>query len=127
MGSSALRKIRGVWGRAPDDPDHIMLWAACCLAFFGFLRAGGLTVPNDSAFDPSVHLAWGDLAVDKPENPAVLSVRIKASKTDPFRTGIHCTLVESLQTCPLCQQSLLTWCLGRAGMARSSYFAMVGF
>ena len=31
-----LRKIRGVWGRAPDDPDHIMLWAACCLAFFGF-------------------------------------------------------------------------------------------
>ena len=83
-----LRKIRGVWGRAPDDPDHIMLWAACCLAFFGFLRAGELTVPNDSAFDPSVHLAWGDLAVDKPENPAVLSVQIKASKTDPFRRGI---------------------------------------
>ena len=80
-----LRKIRGVWGRAPDDPDHIMLWAACCLAFFGFLRAGELTVPNDSAFAPSVHLAWGDLAVDK---PAVLSVRIKASKTDPFRRGI---------------------------------------
>ena len=41
-----------------------------------------------SAFDPSVHLAWGDLAVHKPENPAVLSIRVKATKTDPFRRGI---------------------------------------
>ena len=65
-----------------------MLWAACCLAFFGFLHVGELTVPSDSAFDPSMHLSWGDLAVDSPDNPTVLSVRLKASKTNPFRKGI---------------------------------------
>ncbi len=65
-----------------------MLWAACCLAFFGFLRAGELTVPDDSSFDPSVHLCWGDLAVDNPVDPAILSVTLKASKMDPFRKGI---------------------------------------
>ena len=69
-----LRKIKGVWDNSTDDPDLIMMWAACCLAFFGFLRAGELTVPSDSAFDPSVHLSWGDLAVDAPGNPTVLSV-----------------------------------------------------
>ena len=62
-----------------------MLWAACCLAFFGFLRAGEFTVPGNTGFDASTHLSWGDLAVDNPASPGVLSVRLKASKTDPFR------------------------------------------
>ena len=45
-------------------------------------------MPSDSGFDASAHLAWGDLAVDDPGQPNVLSVQIKASKTDPFRKGI---------------------------------------
>lgn len=83
-----LRKIRSVWDGRAGEHDIVMLWAACCLAFFGFLRAGELTIPSDSAYDPSTHLSWGDLAVDAPENPTVLSVLLKASKTDPFRKGI---------------------------------------
>ena len=80
--------LKTVWDGQANDPDIVMLWAACCLAFFGFLRAGELTVPSDSAFDPSMHLSWGDLAVDSQDNPTVLSVRLKASKTDLFWKGI---------------------------------------
>ncbi len=43
---------------------------------------GGVHGPDDSSLDPSVHLCWGDLAVDNPVNPAVLSVTLKASKTE---------------------------------------------
>ena len=83
-----LRKIKSVWDKDSSNPDIVMLWAACCLTFFCFMRAGDLTVPSDSGFDASAHLAWGDLAVDDPGQRNVLSVRIKASKTDPFRKGI---------------------------------------
>ncbi len=83
-----LRKMKEVWNGQAEDSDIVMLWAACCLAFFGFLRAGELIIPDDSSFDPSVHLCWGDLAVDNPVDPATLSVTLKASKMDPFRKGI---------------------------------------
>ena len=65
------------------NSEHIMLWAACCLGFFGFLWAGEITV--NCAFDPSIHLTVPDLQVDAEVNPSSLRVCIKSSKTDPFR------------------------------------------
>ena len=43
-------------------PDNVMLRAACCLGFFGFLRAGEFT--TNSSFDPSLDLTPADLQVD---------------------------------------------------------------
>jgi len=83
-----LRQIQAVWDSQADDPDIAMLWAACCLAFFGFLRASEFTVLCESGFDPSSHLSWGDLAVDVPGQPSMMSIRLKASKVDPFQKGI---------------------------------------
>jgi hypothetical protein len=86
---SILRKIKQGWEERAGDPDIVMLWAAVCLGFFGFLRAGEMTVPSDSAYDPKVHLNFSDIAVDNPEEPTVLKVTLKQSKTDPFRKGIN--------------------------------------
>ena len=62
-----------------------MLWAACCLGFFGFLRAGEFTV--NSAFQPSIHMTVADLQADSLVNPTCFEVHIKCPKTDPFRMG----------------------------------------
>ena len=77
-----------------------MLWAACCLAYFGFMRIGELTVPSDGAYDASAHLSWGDITVDDLACPSRMEVRIKASKTDPFRQGISLGKVAS-DLCPV--------------------------
>ena len=46
---------------ALDLFDHRMFWAACCLAFFGFLRVAEFTCPT--TFDPSTHLTPADVSL----------------------------------------------------------------
>ena len=65
-----------------------MLWAACCLCYFGFLRSGEITVPSKSSYNSGEHLDFQDVAVDSVACPSMLKVRIKASKTDPFQQGV---------------------------------------
>ena len=83
-----MQKLREVWLSTPLLPDNIMLWAAACTAFFGFMRAGEFTVPSVEAYDPEVHLNLGDLALDSHTTPTIARLNIKQSKTDPFRQGV---------------------------------------
>ena len=82
---SVMRKLKDAWEQLPCREDAAMLWAAACLCFFGFLRMGEAVVPSDAAYDPAVHLNWEDVRVNSRSQPQWLEVRIKASKTDPFR------------------------------------------
>ena len=84
-----LQAIKRSWDSRATDPDIVMLWAACCLGFFGFLRSAEMCSPSDNGFDPSAHLSINDIAVDDATTPSMLRVTIKQSKTDPFRQGIN--------------------------------------
>ena len=100
-----LRKLREVWLKPSAGGDGIMLWAAATLCFFGFLRSGEITVPSDSEFDDTAHLTFRDVAIDRLQAPSMLRVRIKASKTDPFRVGVD--VVVGKVDGPLCPVSAL--------------------
>lgn len=60
-----------------------LLKAAMSAAFFGLLRSGEITTMTNK-FDPTINLCLGDILMGK--NEAHLT--LKASKTDPFRTGM---------------------------------------
>ena len=83
-----LHKLRDVWLSSATCTDAKMMWAACCLCYFGFLRCGEMTVRSNQSYDKAVHLSVADIAVDDATSPSVLQVRIKESKTDPFRKGV---------------------------------------
>ena len=53
------------------------------LYFFGFLRSGELTAPEEGEFDPSQHLLFTDVAVDSPANPTTWL------PPEPAEPGIH--------------------------------------
>ena len=90
-----LQQLRDVWLAHPMRTDGIMLWAAACVGFFGFLRAGEFTVPTAEAYDPETHLNLSDVALDSHSNPSMAQLFIKQSKTDPFRQGVEIFLGQS--------------------------------
>lgn len=92
--------------RALPSHDETMIWAAISIAFFGFLRIGEMTCPGP--FSSATHLSRSDVSFRKTkDNATFLNLRLKASKTDPFRSsttitiggtsGIYCP-VRALQT-----------------------------
>ena len=97
-----LLQLREIWEKDAHDFNCIMLWAACCTCYFGFLRSGEICTPSDAAYDPTTHLSLSDIAVDSRTNTSSIAVRIKASKTDPFRQGVTIYLgATNSKVCPV--------------------------
>ena len=71
--------------------DNSMIWAAMCIAFFGFLRTSELTV--NRLFNEEIHLGKGDIVFEPSfVSPERMIVNVKCSKTDPSRKGIKLTI-----------------------------------
>ena len=83
-----LQTMKSVLDKDPHKYDNILLWAAYCLGFFVFLRSAEFTIPSSRQFDPTCHLTPQDIAVDNVQQPAVMKIRIKASKTDQTKISI---------------------------------------
>ena len=115
-----LQKVKQTWEKGKLDFDKHMIWAAALVCFFGFLRAGEICVPSDKGFDEGAHLTAADLTFDNILNPNVLQIRIKASKTDPFRQG--CDIYLGRTHKPLCPVSALLAYMIRRGQSKGPLF-----
>ena len=83
-----MKAIFTLLKQKPPSYNNTMIWAACCIAFFGFLRSSELTVPAQDTYDSNIHLSVQDIAVNNKSAPTMVRIRIKQSKTDPFRQGV---------------------------------------
>ena len=83
--------IHKMLSKSPNNHHNVMMWVACCTAFFGFLyiRCSEFTVPSSNGFEPVTHLSLKDIALDNKTFPSLVRINIKQSKTDPFRKGFH--------------------------------------
>ena len=74
--------------------EQRLLWAAFTTAFYGFLRVGEFT----SSVNASATLQWSDIQL----SPTALTIRLRQSKTDPFRRGHTLSIsATNTSTCPV--------------------------
>ena len=117
-----LRAMRSYWSPQVDNFNVSMFWDACCVGFFGFLRAGEFTVASAATYDPAVHLSVEDVSVDSREAPSRVRLIIKQSKTDPFRTGAVVFLGRT--TNDLCPVAAVLAYLARRGSTPGPLFIL---
>ena len=117
---SILLELKKVWGRDHQLTDNQMLWAAVCVAFFGFLRCAEFTVPSLATYDPSIHLSLEDVSTVTGAGGSSLAIRIKHSKTDQFGKGI--SVFFSRTGASLCPVSSLLDYLNRRGTKSGPLF-----
>ena len=80
-----LRAVYKVWPRDPVSYDKVMLWAAICMGFFGFLRSGEFTATPTCCSDQVISVS--DISVDSRSNPQVVIITLRYSKTDQAGKG----------------------------------------
>ena len=96
-----MKGIKEVLLQNPHDYNNIMMWAACCLAFFGFLHSSEFTTLTSTEFNLDSHLSAKDVAMDNKLTQRLIRVRIK-QKMDPFRQGVTLFLGKTgLSICPV--------------------------
>jgi len=96
---------KGCFGRHDDS----LIKSCCTLGFFGFLRCGEFTIKD--SFIEHEHLCLSDVIVSKQK----VVVKLKTSKTDPFREGVNIHIhatgnevcpVSALQNYLVCREAL---------------------
>ena len=84
---SILLHIKAGLEKTVTTFDQKMMWAACTMAFFAFLRCGEFTQESPTSYNKDKHLSMGEIAVDSHENPTVMTIFLRSSKTDQFGQG----------------------------------------
>ena len=83
-----LEILRRHWSIPLITYEHRLLWAACCLGFFGFLRVAEFTARSTTETPPNI-VAINDIQRAAGYPPEFIRVHLRQSKTDPFGTGVH--------------------------------------
>ena len=84
-----MKRIKKFLSKQAETYQSKLLWAACCIAFFGILRVSEFTVPSQYGYDQDYHLSLTDVTLDNRRSPTVIQLHIKQSKMDRF---IHFSL-----------------------------------
>ena len=88
------------------------------MCFFSFLRAGDLA--TTTSFDITQHLAWGDVAIDCSENPQMLKIHLKKSKTDQLEKVVD--VYTGKTACSLCPLNACLQYMMARGTEPGSFF-----
>ena len=70
-------------------------------SLFWLFPSGRAPVPLAAGFNPTLHLAWDDVAVDSREAPYMVKIRLKQSKMAQFSRGVDIVRQTDSNLCPM--------------------------
>ena len=99
--AAIMLQLQKILSASPGSDKHqaMLLWAACCMDYFGFMRAGELlsTNPHNTST-----IQTSDVAVDSYSAPSMVRVFLQKSKTDAFGKGVYIYLRKTnSRLCPI--------------------------
>jgi hypothetical protein len=96
-----LQLLKREWSTKPISTDRLMLWAAACIGFFGFLRCPEFTAPSASCS------TQGHMFACRMSQPTAWmgQCRQSQSKTDQFGKGVNVFLDGRVPSCSQYQRS----------------------
>ena len=96
-----------------SHPLHITMWAAALTMFFGILRKSNVLPLHPTSFDPTLHLRRQDLTV----TPQGITIHIRWSKTNQFRSRTHSIPLPRITDHPLCPSQAVYLAMQRTQQA----------
>ena len=120
--TTLMRRLKGTLAQDAESYRNILLWAACCTGFFGFLRCAEFLLPDGAQFDASAHLSLADIQLVRESPKWYFALHIKKSKTDQFYEGSDVVLGASGED--LCPVAALLDYLGRRGPSPGPLFRL---
>ena len=78
--SSLMRCIKAQLAKSPSSHMSLLIWAACCTGYFGFLRCREFLVPDGTQYDASIHLLLADSTLNQSSSPWRITLNIKKSR-----------------------------------------------
>lgn len=90
--ASLLQRIKSHLSNDPSAFLNVLIWSACCVGFFGFLRCGEFLIPDSQQFDANRHLSLADVTLDKSPPQWRYYLFISSSKTDQFQQSSQVVL-----------------------------------
>ena len=78
-----MHRLVGVW--SGDSFESRLMWAATCVGYFGFMRAGEFTAVGTAP--PGILLS--EVAINSRSAPTAVRLQLRRAKTDPFGRGVE--------------------------------------
>ena len=79
-----MADIKRALDKQPKTYHNTMMWAACCVAFFGFLHSSEFTVPSPHQYDSNIHLSLADITVDNRHALRQYNCTLRSQKQTPL-------------------------------------------
>ena len=78
--SSLMRCTKAQLAKSPSSHINLLIWAACCTGYFGFLHCGEFLVPDGTQYDASIHLSLADFTLNQLSSPWRITLTIKSQR-----------------------------------------------